>query len=50
MSEHELKLYPPSEAAVKGAHVSGMAAYRQAGAPRPRPTTKATGRAWRASS
>jgi acetyl-CoA synthetase len=29
MSEHELKLYPPSDAAVKGAHVSGMDAYRK---------------------
>ena len=38
------------EALARDAHVSGMDAYDEARAPRPRPTTRATGRAWRASS
>ena len=29
MSEHELKMYSPSQAAVQGAHISGMAAYQK---------------------
>ncbi len=29
MSESELKVYPPSHAAVQGAHISGMAAYQK---------------------
>ena len=44
----EQHVYPPPAEAVKGAWVSGMAAY-QALVAEAEPTTRATGRAWRAS-